>query len=92
MDEMIAGIIFLIFLIAGIILLLRELWTWYWKINSIIRNQEALNRSLDDIKTAVLLQTSQINKQLLEIANCLKGDDKENIEINKSLPEENKTI
>jgi len=86
---------FSLYWIAGSLLFLlffRKLLTWYWKINVIIKNQESLNRLFNDIKTAVLLQTSQLNEQLLEIANCLKGYNKENIHIDHRISEEVKKI
>lgn len=40
-------------IVIVVFLLLRELWTWYWKINTIIRNQSNIENLLKEILQAL---------------------------------------
>jgi K+ transporter len=48
MDQL-SGLILTIIIVIIVFLVLREFWTWYWKINSLVKNQQETNVLLKQI-------------------------------------------
>ncbi|WP_152439724.1 hypothetical protein [Arcticibacter svalbardensis] len=58
------GILIGLALCVGLFLVLRSLMLWYWKIDSIVRNQEMTNEILKSISKSIE-EGNKINKQTL---------------------------
>lgn len=76
-------IIFITIMVICALLLAREVRTWYWRINDIIKNQ---NEQLDQMDK-VLGKISAQNKLMLRIAEQLEPEEEpEEIEHEESTP------
>lgn len=47
MENLLVAVITLV-IIVGIFLVARELWCWYWKINTIIEKLDEISKKLDN--------------------------------------------
>jgi hypothetical protein len=65
MDEMMVILIALAVIIV-VFLLLREFWTWYWKINQLIKGQDETNRLLQKIVDNQVIKESKLDTNLDE--------------------------
>ena len=60
--------VFLIVLavIIVVFLLLREFWTWYWKVNQLIKGQDETNRLLKKLVDNQVIKESKLDTNLDE--------------------------
>lgn len=62
-------IIFILVMILCALLLAREVRTWYWKINDIIKNQEEQLNQMDAVIDELTIQSRHSKQMLTELSN-----------------------
>lgn len=65
-DETFLSIIFMVIIIIGILLLFREFWCWYWKINLRMRQMDLINDNLEQIKRLLIQGNAMTHKEINE--------------------------